>query len=54
MPWATVTGSASSRTTTASLPPSSSLVRLRSAAVAAAMALPVGIEPVKLILEASG
>jgi len=43
-------GSASSRTIAASLPPSSKVTRLRSGAAAAAMALPVATDPVKLIL----
>ncbi len=47
-------GSASSSTIAASLPPSSRVNRLRSGAAAAATALPVGTDPVKLIFATAG
>ena len=51
---ATAAGSASSSTTAADLPPSSRLTRLRSAAHAAATALPAAVEPVNETLSTPG
>ena len=51
---ATTAGSASSSTIAGSLPPSSSVTRLRSGAADWATFLPVSTEPVKLILRGTG
>src|SRR4051795_2040353 len=51
---ATSAASTSSSTMAGSLPPSSSVVRLRSGAAAAATFLPVATEPVKLIFRGVG
>ena len=54
IPGATVSGSAPGRTMAASLPPSSSVIRLIVSAALAITFLPVSDEPVKLILAMSG
>jgi hypothetical protein len=50
----TLAGSASSRTMAGSLPPNSSVTRLRSGAADMATFLPVSIDPVKLTLRGTG
>jgi len=51
---ATFLGSASGSTIDASLPPSSSVIRLRSALAPSMIFLPVAVDPVKVILSISG